>query len=73
MISFLQKRIVKEMMGRVMSLLMLASFGLTPISLGLAGVVAEVSLIALFVGAGVFITLTSVLATADRNMRVLES
>jgi MFS family permease len=73
MISFLQKRIVKEMMGRVMSLLMLASFGLTPISLGLAGVVAEVSVVALFASAGVFITITSVLALADRNMRMLES
>lgn len=73
MISFLQKRVVKEMMGRVMSLLMLASFGLTPLSLGLAGVVAEVNLMALFAGAGVLIALTSVLSIADRNMRTLES
>jgi MFS family permease len=60
MLTWLQRRITKDMMGCVMSLLGLAAFGLTPISAALSGVVASINLTALFVICGVGLVLTSV-------------
>ncbi|MCB9450267.1 MAG: MFS transporter [Anaerolineaceae bacterium] len=47
-ITWLQKRISKELMGRIMSIVMLSSTGLMPISSALAGIVAEHDLTLLF-------------------------
>ena len=51
-ISWLQRRTVPAMQGRVMSLVMLASMGLTPIAFAASGVLAQVNVTALFVIAG---------------------
>ena len=51
-ISWLQRRTTPTMQGRVMSLVMLASMGLTPIAYAASGAIAEVNPTALFLIAG---------------------
>ena len=52
-ITFLQQSTPREMLGRLMSLLLFASTGLLPLSEALSGAVSRWSLTALFVGSGV--------------------
>jgi MFS family permease len=52
-ITFMQRQTPKDMMGRIMSLIMLASYGLVPISQALSGALIKMSLTGLFVGAGI--------------------
>jgi MFS family permease len=52
LVSWLQARVEPAMLGRVMSLVMLASVGLAPISLALAGLLVDGAAVLLFVGAG---------------------
>lgn len=54
-ITWLQARIVPEMLGRVMSLAMLMGFAITPLSLGIAGALLDVNATALFLGSGLLI------------------
>ncbi|HYH93619.1 MAG TPA: MFS transporter [Candidatus Saccharimonadales bacterium] len=54
-IAWLQGRIDPEMRGRVMGLVMFASFGLAPISLAVAGVLVDVAATAMFVAAGAIV------------------
>jgi hypothetical protein len=54
-VSWLQSRIATEMMGRVMSLAMLMGFGITPLSLGVAGWLLDVNATALFLGSGLLV------------------
>ncbi len=51
---------------RVMSLAMLMGFGITPISLGLAGALIDADATALFVGAGALVLLTAAVALVLR-------
>jgi MFS family permease len=51
-IAWLQARIDPEMRGRVMGLVMLASFGLAPISLAVAGLLVDIAATAMFLAAG---------------------
>ena len=60
MITFLQRKTPKEMLGRVMSLVMLAGVGLVPISQALTGALIKLSLTGLFVGAGILMLLVTV-------------
>ncbi len=55
--TWIQLRTPKEMLGRVMSLLMLASMGLVPLSQTLAGAISKWNLTALFVLSGGLILL----------------
>ncbi len=55
----IQTRTPKKMMGRIMSLLMLSSIGLVPVSQVLAGVISTLSLTFLFVSAGGLIVLVT--------------
>jgi MFS family permease len=50
--SWLQLRVAPEMLGRVMSVLMFSAVGLLPLSLVVAGAVAQLHLAALFMAAG---------------------
>ena len=52
LISWLQVRVEGAMLGRVMSLVMLAGVGLAPVSLAVAGLLIDTSVAALFLGAG---------------------
>ncbi|OOG59289.1 MFS transporter [Rhodanobacter sp. C03] len=56
-VSWIQRRVAPEMMGRTMSVLMFTFMGLGPLSAAIAGSLLKViSLPALFVGAGVVLT-----------------
>ncbi len=59
LISFLQMNTPKEMLGRVMSLVMLAGVGLVPISQAMAGGLIKLSLEFVFIGAGVLMALVA--------------
>jgi MFS family permease len=60
--TWLQKRIPDELMGRIMSLIMLASVGLEPVSTMLAGFILKTSLEGLFVGAGAALTVVALIS-----------
>ncbi|HUR16894.1 MAG TPA: MFS transporter [Candidatus Limnocylindrales bacterium] len=68
-LTWLQRRIPRALMGRVMSLLMFSSIALVPISMAIAGALVEISLEGLFVVAGVGMALITLLALFSRNVR----
>jgi hypothetical protein len=70
-ISWLQRRTDPAMQGRVMSLLMLASMGLTPLGYAVSGAIAQANLTLLFVLAGGMMLLCGVGAAASRSVRSL--
>jgi MFS family permease len=70
-ITWLQKRIPPDLLGRMMSLLMFAMVGLNPISAALAGVLVKLNTTLLFVSAGgilVLIVLIFLFNPAIRSM-----
>jgi MFS family permease len=69
LISWLQRRTDPGMQGRVMSLAMLASVGLEPVALALAGVLASRELGLLFWASALTIELTALLAGLSRSVR----
>jgi len=70
-ISWLQRRTDPSMQGRVMSLVMLASMGLTPIAYAASGAVAQANVTALFLLCGVLILVTAACAGLSRSVRSL--
>ena len=70
-ISWLQRRTDPAMQGRVMSLVMLASMGLTPIAYAVSGAIAQVNVTLLFVIAGGMMLLCGAGAVASRQVRSL--
>jgi MFS family permease len=71
-VTLTQKNVSKEMMGRVMSLIVLAEVGLTPVSNALAGALADWSVTLMFLLAGGLLTLTALLATLVPEVRAVE-
>ena len=70
-VTWIQKRVSAEMLGRVMSIVGFMSQGLYPISAALAGIVASWSLSAMLSGAGaalVFISVVALLIPGVRRM-----
>jgi MFS family permease len=65
-ISWLQARVPTEMVGRVMSLVMLMSFGITPLSLGLAGALIDLDATAMFVASGALVIIVAAASAAGR-------
>ncbi len=61
-ISWLQARVEPALIGRVMSLVMLMGFGITPLSLGLTGALIDANAVVMFVAAGVLVICASLLA-----------
>ncbi len=57
--TWMQTRTPKEMLGRMMSLVMFASTGLTPVSQAISGAVSKWDLTLLFVAAGVLVLLVT--------------
>jgi MFS family permease len=60
LITFLQRKTPKEMLGRVMSLVLLAGVGLQPISQALTGALIKLSLTVVFVGTGILMLLVAI-------------
>ena len=52
LISWLQERIPKELLGRVMAMIMVFNSGLAPVSAAMAGWLMSISLTGVFIGAG---------------------
>jgi MFS family permease len=72
MTAWYQERVEPTKMGRVMSLRMFTIFGMMPISLALAGVLAGHSLELLFVSAGALMFAVTLLAAAQRPVRQVD-
>lgn len=70
-VSWLQRRTLPSMQGRVMSLVMLASMGLTPLSYAASGALAEFNPTLLFLIAGGMTILCGVATAASRQVREL--
>jgi MFS family permease len=70
-ISWLQRRTDRAMQGRVMSLVMLASMGLTPIAYAVSGAIAQVNVTLLFAIAGGMMLLCGAGAAASPQVRSL--
>ena len=69
--TWIQRRIPRDLMGRVMSLLMFSSMALVPISIAVAGAVVQISLEGLLIVAGfgmTLVTLSTLLSRSVRNM-----
>jgi MFS family permease len=61
-VSWLQARVDRSMTGRVMSLVMLMGFGITPLSLGLSGAIIDADPTLLFVGSATIVVGTALVA-----------
>jgi MFS family permease len=70
-ITWIQSRIPQQLMGRVMSLLMVGSMGLIPVSELVAGAVVQVSLEGLLAVAGIGMTLVTLAALRSAHIRGL--
>ena len=68
-ISWLQERSEPHLTGRVMSLAMFAAVSLDPLSFALAGLLAELGLSVLFLGAGGLLVLTALIGVASGTVR----
>lgn len=69
LITWTQQRVPSEKLGRVMSVIMLASQGLFPLSAAAAGVVAGWDALAMLMGAGVLMMAITVLGMSFRPVR----
>ena len=72
-ISWIQARADPSVIGRVMSLVMLMGFGITPLSLAVSGWLVDISATALFVGAGIAILATAVFAVGVRFIALFDA
>jgi MFS family permease len=69
-ISWIQQRVSREMMGRTMSLLMFTFMGLGPVSAALAGTLLKIiSLPALFAGSGLALTVIALGCLSNAALR----
>ena len=73
MFTWMQTRTPKEMLGRMMSMVMLSSTGLIPISQAIAGAVSKWSLSVLFVSAGVLIVLVTLWAAVQPGLKTFSA
>ena len=69
-ITIIQQQSPRHMLGRVMSLLMLANLGLGPLSQAVAGGLIKIILQGVFIGAGALIILAGVWASRREEMMV---
>jgi hypothetical protein len=69
LLTWLQVRTPKEMLGRMMSILVFSGTGLVPLSQGISGAVGKHSLELLFVSAGALVLLVTLWAAFQPGMR----
>jgi len=70
--TWLQLRVDRAILGRVMSVLMFSAVGLIPVSYAISGFVAQWNLPALFVAAGILLLATSGVALTSKAARELD-
>jgi MFS family permease len=71
-VSWMQARVDRQVLGRVMSVVMFSAVGLLPISLLVAGAVAQKHLGALFLGAGVLLLSVGIVTGLTSGVRQIE-
>ena len=71
-IAWLQGMVRPDMLGRVMSLVMLASAGLAPVSLALGGWLADLNATLMFAGAGGLTVVTCLFMMTSRAIRSID-
>ena len=70
--AWIQQRIDATVRGRVFSVLMLANFGLIPVSLAVAGLLIAWSLKLMFLTAGVSMLLVTAFGASQKQVRAIE-
>ncbi|MFY9823191.1 MAG: MFS transporter [Thermoanaerobaculia bacterium] len=70
--SWMQMRVERALLGRVMSVLMFAAVGLVPVSLVLSGALAQWSLGGLFIAAGAVLVVASSVALSGKAAREID-
>lgn len=70
--AWLQTRVERAMLGRVLSVLMFAGVGLIPFSYALAGALAQINLAAIFIGAGALVILLTGVAATNQTVRAID-
>jgi len=70
--AWFQQRVDRTKLGRVASVAMFASIGLMPISLALAGVLVQWSVVLMFVLSGAAVVLVTSLAAIQRTVREIQ-
>ena len=70
--AWMQMRVERALLGRVMSVMMFSAVGLMPVSYAVAGVLAQWSLPALFIVAGAILAATSALAVTGKAAREID-
>jgi MFS family permease len=70
--AWMQGRVPPDRLGRVMSVMLFVSLGLTPFSFALAGIGAAVSLTGLFVVSGLTLVAASIVAGTRKAVRAIE-
>lgn len=70
MFTWMQTNTPREMLGRMMSMVMLAGSGLVPISQAISGALIRWNLEALFVSAGILIVLVSLWAAMQPGLKI---
>lgn len=71
-VAWIQARVERAVLGRVMSVLMFCAVGLVPFSYAISGGLALWSLPALFAGGGVLLTVSSLLAASAKAARDID-
>jgi len=69
MFTWMQTRTPKEMLGRMMSMVMLSGTGLIPLSQAISGAVSKWSLTVLFASAGILILLVTIWAAPQPGLK----
>ncbi len=72
LVTFLQRRTPPNMLGRMMSLVMLSNVGLGPISQAAAGAISKISLEVLFIGAGACIVITGIWSAMQPALKLMD-
>ena len=70
--AWFQQRVDRAVLGRVASLMMLAAFGLMPLSMAGAGAAVSWSVQGMFMIAGVAVSVVSVFGALQRDVRAIE-
>jgi hypothetical protein len=72
LIGWLQQRVERALMGRVMSVVMFAAVGLMPLSMALTGVALKAGAAATFCAAGALVLIVDLVATSQREVRAID-
>lgn len=72
LVSWFQARVNKELLGRVMSVMMFGALGLIPISYAVAGAPAQANLTVMFIVSGVMVVAVALAAALTSQIKAIE-